>query len=459
MATSIGLSSAATDARHSLSDIDDTVPTAQPSRVTARAVAGGARRLAADCYPPPVGRAKIFAKATGLRSVDGLRLRFRLEIGHRAARPLRHANRRRSVVPLVSMLGIRASLLSSPLASSASPMTALLAAVLVAAGALSSVSECFAQAAEPAVAPSSVKARDPAAAEALFRSGRQLLQEARLEEAYSKFEESYRLDPTAGALFNQGECRMKQGKTASAWALYQQAATLADVQGKPDLFELAGTRATQLQTDLSYLTFHVAKPVPGLEVLRDGVLVGRAQFDVSLPIDPGRHSISVRAPGYEGLELAVVVGEKHDRQTINIPTLKEKALPIPPPQRRVVTPQAPASEPGPWPWVVGAAGATSLVVGSISGILAIRENHRMNDACPDRLNCSRDVLQAQGRRDLETNIAWIGIPVGLVALGGAATWMYYSQRADKPAQAGHKTFTIDTVATSHDFRLNLAGAF
>jgi len=89
-------------------------------------------------------------------------------------------------------------------------------------------------------------ARDPAAAEALFRAGRQLLQEGKLEEAFAKFEESYRLDPTAGALLNMGECRFRAGKSASAWALYQQAATLADVQGKPDLYELASHRQLEL---------------------------------------------------------------------------------------------------------------------------------------------------------------------------------------------------------------------
>lgn len=395
--------------------------------------------------------------ATGLRFVDRPNPRFLGEIGHLVAGPLRHTNRRRPVVPLVSMLDIRTSLQPSPLALSASPTAALFAAVLVVVWVLASANECLAQTADSADTPSASKARDPAAAEALFRSGRQLLQEVRLEEAYAKFEESYRLDPTAGALFNQGECRMKQGKTASAWALYQQAATLADVQGKPDLFDLANTRVNQLQADLSYLTFHVGNPVPGLEVLRDGVLVGRAQFDVSLPIDPGRHSISAHAPGYESLELAVVVGEKHDRQTINIPTLKEKALVIPPPQRRSVAPQAAQAEPNPWPWVIGAAGATSLLVGGVSGVLAIRENHRMSEACPERLNCSRDVWVAQGRRDLENNIAWVGIPVGLVALGSAATWMFYSHRADNPERAEHKTLAIDT--NGRDFNVTLAGVF
>jgi hypothetical protein len=325
------------------------------------------------------------------------------------------------------------------------------------------VGSTFAQVAN--VGSGTVNARDPAAAEVLFRAGRQLLIEARLEEAYAKFEESYRLDPTAGALFNLGECRWKQGKTASAWALYQQAATLADVQGKPDLMDLAGTRANQLQADLSYLTVHVASAVPGLEVMRDGVLVGRAQFDVSVPVDPGRHSIALRAPGYEPLELAVVVGEKHDRQSINLPKLKEKPLAsAPPPQpapvaARITETRFVETRPNPWPWVLGGVGATSLLVGSVSGILAISENHRMAKDCPARLNCNSDVLQAQGRRDNEAKIAWISIPVGIAAVGGAATWMLLSQQSESDGQNDKKAIAVGAAVTSRDLVLNLDGAF
>ncbi len=328
---------------------------------------------------------------------------------------------------------------------------------------LALVGSTFAQG--PNVGSGTVNARDPAAAEVLFRAGRQLILEARLEEAYAKFEESYRLDPTAGALFNLGECRWKQGKTASAWALYQQAATLADVQGKPDLMDLATTRANQLQADLSYLTVHVAAAVPGLEVMRDGVLVGRAQFDVSLPVDPGRHSITQRAPGYEPVELAVIVGEKHDRQTLNLPKLKEKPLasqsPAPPAPivSRITETRVIETNPNPWPWVLGGVGTASLLVGTVSGILAISENRQMARDCPARLNCTNNVVLAQGRRDNEVKIAWIGIPVGIAAVGGAATWLLLSQHSGNDQQTDKKAIAVGAAATGRDLLLNLNGAF
>lgn len=299
-----------------------------------------------------------------------------------------------------------------------------------------------------------------------------MLQEGRLEEAYGKFEESYRLDPTAGALLNMGECRLREGKTASAWAFYQQAATLADVQGKPDTYELASQRQRELEPNLSYVTFHVAKPVPGLAVKRDGVLVGPAQFDVSIPVDPGRHIIAAEAPGYESIQFAVVVQEKHDRQIVNVPALKEKPIsqvssiapqPKPNPVASPVSPQPPeqpqprATSSSPWPWVLGGVGAASLVVGTVSGVLALRENSYAKDHCPAQFNCNNEVLQAQGRRDTEAAIAQVTIPVGVLAMAGAATWLLLTPQAasdDNPHRVSFGTFTNGRDATCW-----MAGAF
>lgn len=323
----------------------------------------------------------------------------------------------------------------------------------------------WAEGAEATTAAPQGAARDPAAAEALFRAGRQLLQEGKLEDAFAKFEESYRLDPTAGALLNMGECRFRAGKSASAWALYQQAATLADVQGKPDLFELASHRQQELEPNLSYLTFHVSKAVPGLEVKRDGVLVGAAQFDVTLPVDPGRHFITAQAAGYESVQFAVVVQDKHERQVINVPALKELRIsqvasvapqpnPNPMPARNQSQSQSPTS---PWPWILGGVGAASLVVGTASSILMIHENNYAKDNCLTKVNCNNAVLQAQGRRNTEAGVAEVTIPVGILALGSAATWLLLSPRTAKGEQSPPVAF--GTFTNGRDAACWMRGEF
>ena len=323
----------------------------------------------------------------------------------------------------------------------------------------------WAEAPDANLAPAANSARDPAAAEALFRAGRQLAQEGKLEEAFAKFEESYRLDPTAGALLNMGECRIREGKTASAWALYQQAATLADVQGKPDLFDLAFQRQREIEPNLSYLTFHVAKAAPGLEVKRDGVLVGAAQFDVSLPVDPGRHIISAQAPGYESIQFAVVVHEKRDRQIVNVPALKERPLvqassvaPQPKPQP-IALPDSTSTRRDRWPWLIGGVGATSLVVGTVSGLLAIHEYHYEQSHCPGRSDCDTEVHQSQGRRDVEANVAWVTIPIGVVALGTATAWLLRNHRSRTSNSDAPKSVSFGTFTNGRDAACWMGGSF
>ena len=48
-----------------------------------------------------------------------------------------------------------------------------------------------------------------------YDEGRELLQQKRYAEACDRFARSQELDPSAGALFNLGDCNEKQGKIAS----------------------------------------------------------------------------------------------------------------------------------------------------------------------------------------------------------------------------------------------------
>src|SRR5512141_381175 len=118
-------------------------------------------------------------------------------------------------------------------------------------------------------------AQDPAGAELLFREGRRLLDEGNVDAACEKLQESQALDPMSGTLLNLADCLTKQGKTATAWARFRNAAELATTQGKADQAAEATRRANELEADLSYLTIKVPQPVPGLEVKRGGVTVGR----------------------------------------------------------------------------------------------------------------------------------------------------------------------------------------
>ena len=66
---------------------------------------------------------------------------------------------------------------------------------------------------------------DKVAARALFDEGRNLSAAGKYNEACVKLEESQRLDPGTGTMFNLADCYEHVGRTATAWSLYLEVAS------------------------------------------------------------------------------------------------------------------------------------------------------------------------------------------------------------------------------------------
>jgi len=307
-----------------------------------------------------------------------------------------------------------------------------------------------------------VHPRDAAAAAVLFHQGYKLRQEGQDDAACKKFEESARLDPMAGTLMNLAECRANQGKTATAAGWYHKAALLADNQGDKVLLEKAKQHATELDTELSYLTIQVEKPLPGLQIKRDDVAIGPAQFNEPLPIDPGTHEVIASAPGFKPLTLSVRVGEVADNKSIVVPALeplpRTTVMPGLPsaPQRTLVT-QVQSNNP--WPWLLGGLGVTAIAVGSVSGILALHDKSRVEDACAPAKGCQNPQSYAlPSQRDSEWTVARITFPVGVAAVGAAATWLLFERRS-RHQDSDSAGQTINVSASQRGGQLWVSGRF
>ncbi len=286
--------------------------------------------------------------------------------------------------------------------------------------------------------------RDPARSIALFDEAARLYRTAIKNEdlvllatACDDFEESQRLEPLAETLVNLAECRRAQGRIATAYAHLRRAEAMARDAGKRNLEREALPRADEIEAARSYLTIRVAARVPQLTVRTNGEVVGEAQFDQRLPVDPGKYLLTASAPGFANLELPVEIGALHDDKTITIPALTP--LPAPPPaplpspsappqvitleKPRVVVVREPAPRPNIGPWVLGGVGAAAVLVGGVSGALAIRDKHTISSASAQSPCADAHPQSIQTRPDFEWNLARVTVPLGLVALGSAATWL------------------------------------
>lgn len=97
--------------------------------------------------------------------------------------------------------------------------------------------------------------------------------------------------PSADTLLALASCHDARGSTASAWAEYQKAASLAARAKKPALAKLAAAKASSVERRLSKLVVRIAPDAdaPSLEVRRDGVVLDRAAWGTAQPVDPGEH--------------------------------------------------------------------------------------------------------------------------------------------------------------------------
>jgi hypothetical protein len=164
-----------------------------------------------------------------------------------------------------------------------------------------------------------------AAADALFDQAKQLFAAGDLEKACAMFEGSLRLAEQLGTRLNLADCYEKIGRTASAWAEFREAATLAAKKGdKREQF--ARSRVAELQPKLVKVVVVVPHRVKGLAVHRDGVTLSDATFDVETPIDPGKHTFEASADGYHTWSQEVDVGTEGVAR-VEVPALKEAPKP------------------------------------------------------------------------------------------------------------------------------------
>jgi hypothetical protein len=167
---------------------------------------------------------------------------------------------------------------------------------------------------------------DNATAQALFDEGKRLMGEKKYAEACAKFEESQKLDPGLGTQTNLAICYESLGRTASAWSLYLEVAGAAKASNQTDREKRARDAAKALEPKLSKLKIEVTSPPQGLEVKRNGQLVGQATWGTPVPVDPGEIKITAMAPERKLWEKTLKI-DKPGETTVTIPELEKGKTP------------------------------------------------------------------------------------------------------------------------------------
>jgi hypothetical protein len=251
--------------------------------------------------------------------------------------------------------------------------------------------------------------QDAAAADALFRAGRAAAEKGDWATACAKLHESQRLDPAVGTTFNIGNCEEKLGHLAAALALFREAAS--KMKPGDDRRAIATSRADRLDKRVARLTVRLADGAPeGTKVKLDGAELDPASLSAAVPVDPGKHAVSVSAAGHKKWRREVELGEAERRDLeARVGEASDDDA------------SDDASDSGPTRRtagfvVIGVAGA-SLLVSAITGGLTLAKKSTVDAHCPNKA-CDQvgfDAVSAGatlGKVNLATFI------IGLVAAGG-----------------------------------------
>jgi hypothetical protein len=173
-----------------------------------------------------------------------------------------------------------------------------------------------------AVAPGLARAQS-AEADQRFKEAEALLEAGKVAEACGAFEESNRLEPSAGTLINLGLCKEKLGKLASALAAFRSA--LERVKD-PKKKAVATERAEVLESRVSRLTISIASEarVEGLAVSLDGRRIDEAEYGTAIPLDGGSHEIEAKAPGRRSWSKSIRIDPEGGEAAVRVPVLAEK---------------------------------------------------------------------------------------------------------------------------------------
>jgi len=280
------------------------------------------------------------------------------------------------------------------------------------------------------------QADDTATALSLFEEGKKLATEGNYAEGCPKLLASYNLVQKVGTLLNLADCYEKQGKTASAWARFTEAATMAERAGQNDRVEFAHKHAAELAPRLSRLTVVVATRPPGLEVKRDGAALDPAVFGAAVPVDPGPHGVEAHAPGKKPWSGSVDVPPNAGVASIEIPALSDVEAPPQPVALPVATPnQMPLPE-----TKNGGTQRTLGIVAGAVGLAAIGGSFLFGafaNAEYDRSNCNGDLCTREGldHRDSASTLAGIatGLFIGGLVLTAAGVTLYLTAPSSKSA--------------------------
>jgi hypothetical protein len=272
---------------------------------------------------------------------------------------------------------------------------------------------------------------------------RQLGQQAQTAYDAGNFTESEKLWSAASRLYSQAptltlglaRTQAKLGKVVAAQESYNKiirewGTNAAAPQPFKDALEAAKSEVGAVSAKVASVTVTVDGP-PNPTVTIDGQAVPSAALGLKRPVDPGSHKVAASAEGYKPAETTFSVAEGGTAAaTVKLEKDPTAVAAVPPPEPGLASPSEPGADTSSkgssnktLALVAFGVGGAGLVVGAITGVIALGKAGDLKDACsPDKTCPPSEQDNVDSYKSMGT-ISTIGFVVaGVGGVAGAILW-------------------------------------
>jgi tetratricopeptide (TPR) repeat protein len=301
-------------------------------------------------------------------------------------------------------------------------------------------------------------AQDAAAlknARAQFQQGTELEQAGNWTAALQAFREVGQVRMTPQVRFHIAVCEENLGRLVAALGGYELALADADKVNADFRGEVEANIA-KLRARIPKLVIERGSGARSAAIELDGVAVGESSVGVAVPLDPGPHAVTAKAPNRKPFEANVTLEE---RQTARLVVELEE---LPP---ELLLSRSPGAEKPPSkvvPFVIGGVGVASLVGAGV--LFGLRQGalSDLEKACPSRTDCPADKQSRYDDLRFYHYGSQVALGVGVVALGTASALLFFQSRRKEPPASGSAKLTVlptIPVQASEPLGAVLRGAF
>jgi len=274
------------------------------------------------------------------------------------------------------------------------------------------------------------------AARALANAGFERYTAGDYSTAFERFRNAEAIFHAPPHLLYMARCKAALGELLEARQHYER---LAAEQLKADQPAEFGTAQQEARAELASLVERIPSLtiiVSGPEATQVRLTIDDAAVDAAAQpfgIDPGEHRIAASADGYFAEERTVQLAEGA-ASTVELVLRSTSADPEP-------TGGSAGGQSLLPPIVVMSIGGVGLLIGAISGAIALDNAGELKDSCPDRTQCSSKNEELEDTARAAGTASTISFVIGGVGVGGGLLWLLLTMNGDDaPADAAVQPF-------------------